>query len=67
MIDTYGISLLDIIAIPTPYDFLHHSQKSVYSSTETEDGVQTDAGQILECGGDAGLLRAHSIGPTRLH
>lgn len=33
---------------------------------ETEDGVQTDAGEGLECGGDAGLFGAHCVGPARL-
>lgn len=34
---------------------------------ETEDGVQTDTGQVLERGGNAGLLRAHCPGPAGLH
>lgn len=34
---------------------------------EAEDGVQTDPGEGLECGGDAGVFGAHSFGPAGLH
>ncbi len=34
---------------------------------ETEDSVQTDAGEGLECGGDAGLFGSHCFGPAGLH
>lgn len=34
---------------------------------ETEDGVQTDAGEGLERGGDAGVLGAHRFGTAGLH
>jgi len=37
------------------------------SHPETEDGVQTDAGEGLERGGDAVLLGAHCFGPAGLH
>lgn len=42
-------------------------RQSLFVHSEAEDGVPTDAGEGLECGGDAGLLGAHCFGPARLH
>lgn len=39
----------------------------VFVLLEAEDGVQTDTGEGLECGGDAGLLEPDIFGTARLH
>lgn len=44
---------------------INPNSPSVYP--EAEDGLQTDACEGLECGGDAGVLGAHCFGTARLH
>lgn len=51
------VGLPDAVKLISSLDLLH---------PEAEDGLQADAGEGLERGGDAGLFRAHRAGPAGL-